>query len=43
MAAAGKPMDNLDVISHILSGLDHEMDGASNHRFDKGRKECESQ
>jgi hypothetical protein len=27
MAAAGKPLDNLDVISHILSGLDEEYDG----------------
>jgi hypothetical protein len=27
MAAAGKPLDNLDVISHILSGLDDEYDG----------------
>jgi hypothetical protein len=27
MAAAGKPLDNLDVISHILSGLDKEYDG----------------
>jgi histone deacetylase 1/2 len=26
MAAAGKPLDNLDVISHILSGLDEEYD-----------------
>jgi hypothetical protein len=24
MAAAGKPLDNLDVISHILLGLDEE-------------------
>jgi hypothetical protein len=27
MAAAGKPLDNLDVISYILSGLDEEYDG----------------
>jgi hypothetical protein len=27
MTAAGKPLDNLDVISHILSGLDEEYDG----------------
>jgi hypothetical protein len=27
MAAAGKPLDNLDVFSHILSGLDEEYDG----------------
>jgi hypothetical protein len=27
MAAAGKPLDNLDVVSHILSGLDEEYDG----------------
>jgi hypothetical protein len=27
MAAAGKPLDNLDVISHILSGLDEKYDG----------------
>jgi hypothetical protein len=27
MAAAGKPLDNLDVISHVLSGLDEEYDG----------------
>jgi hypothetical protein len=27
MAAAGKLLDNLDVISHILSGLDEEYDG----------------
>jgi histone deacetylase 1/2 len=27
MAAAGKPLDKLDVISHILSGLDEEYDG----------------
>jgi hypothetical protein len=27
MAAAGKPLDNLDVISHILLGLDEEYDG----------------
>jgi hypothetical protein len=26
MAAAGKPPDNLDVISHVLSGLDEEYD-----------------
>jgi hypothetical protein len=27
MAAASKPLDNLDVISHILSDLDEENDG----------------
>jgi hypothetical protein len=27
MAAAGKLLDNLDVISHILLGLDEEYDG----------------
>jgi hypothetical protein len=27
MAAAGKPLDNLDVIPHILSGLDEEYSG----------------
>jgi hypothetical protein len=27
MAAPSKPLDNLDVISHILSGLDEEYDG----------------
>jgi hypothetical protein len=27
MAAPGKPLGNLDVISHILSGLDEEYDG----------------
>jgi hypothetical protein len=27
MAADGKPLDNLDVISHILSDLDEEYDG----------------
>jgi hypothetical protein len=27
MAAAGKPLDNLDMVSHILSGLDEEYDG----------------
>jgi hypothetical protein len=27
MDAAGKPLDNLDVISHILSGHDEEYDG----------------
>jgi histone deacetylase 1/2 len=27
MAAAGKPLDNLDVISYIISGLDEEYDG----------------
>jgi hypothetical protein len=27
MAIAGKPLDNLDVFSHILSGLDEEYDG----------------
>jgi hypothetical protein len=27
MATAGKPLDTLDVISHILSGLDEEYDG----------------
>jgi hypothetical protein len=27
MAAASKPLDNLDVISHILLGLDEEYDG----------------
>jgi hypothetical protein len=27
MAAAGKPLDNLDVISYILAGLDDEYDG----------------
>jgi hypothetical protein len=27
MAAAGKPLDNLNVISHILSGLDEKYDG----------------
>jgi hypothetical protein len=27
MAAAGKPLDNLDGFSHILSGLDKEYDG----------------
>jgi hypothetical protein len=27
MAAAGKPLDNLDVISYILTGLDDEYDG----------------
>jgi hypothetical protein len=27
MAAAGKPLDNLDVVSHILLGLDEEYDG----------------
>jgi hypothetical protein len=27
MAAAGKPMDTVDVISYILAGLDNEYDG----------------
>jgi hypothetical protein len=27
MVAAGKPLDNTDVISHILSGLYEEYDG----------------
>ncbi|XP_071678378.1 uncharacterized protein [Lolium perenne] len=27
MAAAGKPMDTVDVISYIIAGLDHEYDG----------------
>jgi hypothetical protein len=27
MVVPGKPLDNLDVISHILSGLDEEYDG----------------
>jgi hypothetical protein len=27
MATPGKPLDNLDVISHILLGLDEEYDG----------------